>query len=215
MSRRVANLTLDSLEQLPGTCRQCVFWELSPHAATLAAKYGQTDLEKEAWLSGVLLDWGSCGKIISVDGRPVGYAIYAPPTSVPRAAAFPTSPVSSDAVLLTALHVVDGYEGGGLGKVLVQAVAKDLVKRGVKAVEAFGREGLASATSPSKPGCVIPAGFLRRAGFEVVRPHEQWPRLRLELRAAISWKEDVEAALDRLLESVSLTTVGKAPSHAM
>ena len=33
---------------------------------------------------------------------PAGYVIYAPPAFVPRAAAFPTAPVGSDAVLLTA-----------------------------------------------------------------------------------------------------------------
>jgi hypothetical protein len=30
--------------------------------------------------------------------------------------------------------------------------------------------------------------------------------LRLELRSAISWKEDVEAALERLLGQVTITT---------
>ena len=32
----------------------------------------------------------------------------------------------------------------------------------------------------------------------------RWPRLRLELRTALSWKEDVEAALERLLSSVTI-----------
>ncbi|MGW2630243.1 GNAT family N-acetyltransferase, partial [Streptomyces chattanoogensis] len=39
-------------------------------------------------------------------------------------------------------------------------------------------------------------------GFKTVRPHPRFPRLRLELRATISWKEDVELALDRLLGAV-------------
>src|SRR3954468_15326158 len=30
MSRRVANVTLDNLDDLPVRCRKCVFWELDP-----------------------------------------------------------------------------------------------------------------------------------------------------------------------------------------
>jgi hypothetical protein len=39
-------------------------------------------------------------------------------------------------------------------------------------------------------------------GFTVVREHPRYPRLRLELRSALSWREDVEAALERILGSV-------------
>jgi hypothetical protein len=215
VSRRVASLALDSLDQLPHECRRCVFWELAPHAMKQAQEYGQTELEKEAWMSGVLLDWGSCGKTIGVDGVPAGYAIYAPPGAVPRAGAFPTSPVSPDAVLLTALRVVDGFDRGGLGRVLVQSVAKDLTKRGVRAIEAFGDAHSPQAFDADRHCCVIPAAFLLSVGFKTVRPHERWPRLRLELRSAISWKEDVESALDRLLGSVSISAVTKGPVHAL
>ncbi|RKT84400.1 Acetyltransferase (GNAT) family protein [Saccharopolyspora antimicrobica] len=200
MSRRVVGVTLDNLDDLPKRCRRCVFWELAPHIREQAEEFGETELEKEAWVSSVLLEWGSCGRIIYVDGVPAGYAMYAPPAAVPRAAAFPTAPVSADAVLLTALRVLPEFEHGGLGRVLVQNVAKDLTRRGVKAVEAFGDlQGTAES-------CVIPAGFLQQVGFKTVRQHPKWPRMRLELRTAISWKEDVEAALERLLSSVTIKT---------
>ena len=205
MSRRVANLSLDSLDQLSEHCRECVFWELSPPSAQQAAAYGQTALEKEAWVSSVLLEWGSCGKTITIDGVPAAGAIYAPPNVVPRAGLFPTAPASADAVLLTSLRVEAGFERSGLGRTLLQSVAKDLTNRGVRAIEAFG-DSAGVGTQP--PTCVLPTGFLLRAGFETVRPHRRWPRLRLELRSGITWKEDVEAALERLLGSVSLTTAG-------
>jgi GNAT superfamily N-acetyltransferase len=182
-----------------------VFWELAPHLKEQAEEYGQTDFEKEAWVSSVLLEWGSCGRIIYVDNVPAGYALYAPPSAVPRAVAFPTAPVSADAVLLTALRVLPEFERGGLGRVLVQAVAKDLTRRGVKAIEAFS-----DASIDDEAGCVIPANFLLSVGFKTVRPHPRWPRLRLELRTALSWKEDVEAALERLLGTVTITGVGSA-----
>ena len=52
MSRRVANLTLDNLSDLPVRCRSCVFWELDPVAGQAAARSGDTELEKEARLRG-------------------------------------------------------------------------------------------------------------------------------------------------------------------
>ncbi|MEU7480241.1 GNAT family N-acetyltransferase [Lentzea sp. NPDC042327] len=202
MSRRVVGVTLDNLEHLSKHSRTCVFWELAPHLREQAEEYGDTEFEKEAWVSSVLLEWGSCGRLIYCDGIPAGSAFYAPPAAVPRSAAFPTSPVSPDAVLLTSLDVLPEFRGGGLGRVLVQAVAKDLTRRGVKAVEAFGdMRPDAEASS-----CVTPADFLTSVGFKTVRPHPRWPRLRLELRSAITWKEDVEAALERLLNSVTVST---------
>lgn len=200
MSRRVTGVTLDGLDDLPSKCRKCVFWELAPHVREQAEEFGQTDLEKEAWVSSVLLEWGSCGRVLSVDGVPAGYALYAPPAAVPGATTFPSGPVSADAVLLTALRVTADFEHDGLGRFLVRNVAQDLTKRGVQAVEAFG-----DATEAGT-GCVIPAGFLRQVGFKTVAPHHEWPRLRLELRTAITWKEDVEAALERLLGTVSVQT---------
>ncbi|GGM66718.1 GNAT family N-acetyltransferase [Longimycelium tulufanense] len=202
MSRRVIGVTLDNLDHLPRQCRGCVFWEVAPHLKEQTEEYGQTEFEKEAWVSNVLLEWGSCGRIAYVDGVPAGYALYAPPAVVPRAVAFPSGPVSPDAVLLTALRVAPEFAGGGLGRVLVQSVAKDLTRRGVKAIEAF-----ADAQADENTTCVTPADFLLRVGFKTVRPHPHWPRLRLELRTALSWKEDVEAALERLLGSV---TIGQA-----
>ncbi len=197
MSRRLANLTLDTLEDLPRRCRSCVFWELDPVARDRAEECGDTGLEKEAWVSGTLLEWGSCGKLVYVDGHPVGYVLYAPPAYVPRSVAFPTSPVSPDAALLMTAHILGEYGGGGLGRMLVQGVAKDLVKRGVKAIEAF------ADAQWDGPSCTVPADYLLAVGFKTVRPHPRWPRLRLELRTALSWKSDVEYALEKLLGSMS------------
>jgi hypothetical protein len=40
-------------------------------------------------------------------------------------------------------------------------------------------------------------------GFKTVRPHHVFPRLRLDLRSALSWREDMEVALERLLGSMN------------
>ena len=197
MSRRLVNVTLDNLDDLPLRCRRCVFWELDPVSRARAEEAGDPGLEKEAWISSTLLEWGSCGKIVYADGVPAGYVLYAPPLYVPRSVAFPTSPVSADAVLLMAANVISEFTGGGLGRMLVQGAAKDLTRRGVKAIEAFGD------VRWEAPACVLPADYLLAVGFKTIRPHHRFPRLRLELRTALSWREDVEVALERLLGSMT------------
>ncbi|MCL6734341.1 GNAT family N-acetyltransferase [Streptomyces neyagawaensis] len=196
MGRRLVPLTLDNLQDLPTRCRSCVFWELDPVSGEAALKAGTPALEKEAWISAVLLDWGSCGRVVYVDDIPAGFVLYAPPAYVPRSTAFPTSPVSPDAVQLMTAYIVPGFQGQGLGRVMVQTVAKDLLRRGFKAIEAFGDARW------KEPACVLPADHLTAVGFKTVRPHPAYPRLRLELRTTLSWKEDVELALDRLLGAV-------------
>jgi hypothetical protein len=203
VSRRCASLTLDNLGDLPRTCRRCVFWELDPVARETAEEAGDVELEKEAWLSATLLEWGSCGKIAYVDSLPAGYLTYAPPVHVPRSLAFPTSPVSADAVLLMTARLLPEFAGGGLGRMLVQTAAKDLSRRGVRAIEAFGRATPADGSQLPVGGCVVPADFLLAVGFKTVRPHHLFPRLRLDLRNALSWREDVEVALERLLGSMN------------
>ncbi|MFD1072501.1 GNAT family N-acetyltransferase [Longispora fulva] len=197
MSRRLVSLTLDTLEELPRKCRSCVHWELDPIAGERSCANGTADLAKESWVSQTLLEWGSCGKLAYVDGLPAGYVMYAPPAYVPRSMAFPTSPVSPDAVLLTTAHVVPSFAGAGLGRMLVQGVARELTKRGVKAIEAFGD------AKWEQPECVAPVDFFLSVGFKTVRPHPRYPRLRLELRTALGWKSDVEYALEKLLGTMS------------
>jgi hypothetical protein len=155
-----------------------------------------------------------------MDGKPVGSALYAPPRTVPRAQLLPTAPVGADAVLLTSLRLEPAGEEQNLGATLIQAVVADLVRRGVRALEAFGirdggssdtdHSGIASATAAmecSPEECMIPAEFLEDNGFEIVAPHHRFPRLRLELNRDHGWKEDVEAALERLLHTASVSMV--------
>ncbi len=204
MSRRLASITLDNLSDLPGRCRGCVYWELDPVSKERAEANADTDLEKEAWLSDTLLEWGSCGQLAYVDGIPAGYVVFAPPAYVPRSAAFATSPVSPDAVLLMTARVLPEFSGAGLGRVLVQTVARDVVRRGIRAIEAFGRtdDGAATTSHGADFRCLLPADYLRAVGFKTVRAHPRTPRLRLDVRTTATWKEDVEYALERLLGSM-------------
>jgi GNAT superfamily N-acetyltransferase len=198
----LASITLDNLDDLPPTCRSCVFWELDPVAGERACAAGTVELDKEAWLSDTLLEWGSCGQLLYVDGAPAGYVLYAPAPYVPRAVAFPTSPVSPDAILLMTARLMPEFVGAGLGRMLVQAVARDAARRGIKAIEAFGRRAGQRDPEPDPAGCLLPADYLLAVGFKTVRSHPRTPRLRLDVKATVSWREDVEYALDRLLSSM-------------
>jgi GNAT superfamily N-acetyltransferase len=217
MSRRLSPLTLDNLSDLPKSCRRCVVWELDPVAARQAKEVGDTGFEKEAWVSGTLLEWGSCGRVAYVDDVPAGFVTYAPPAMVPRALSFPTSPVSADAVLLMTARVLPQYAGGGLARMLLQATAKDLTRRGIRAVEAFGLAAGGAIVDNGQPSasCLVPADLLLAVGFKTVRPHHRFPRLRLELKTALSWREDVELALERILGTVRSPALASTSSSSI
>lgn len=233
VSARIAPLRLQGFEQLPKHARRCVFWEVDPATLPGDDHLADPEFEKEAWLSMVMLEWGSCGQVAipcgpGEDAEPdteapcLGYAFYAPPRAVPRAGLFPTGPVSADAVLLTTIGVEAGDDGDVLPRGLVAAVVADLVRRGVRALEAFGRTAdAADLTDPSQvtpelravvaalgdcstEQCILDADFLTDVGFVVVAEHQYFPRLRLELEQGLGWKAGVEAALERLLETAQL-----------
>lgn len=234
MSAHIRPLRLESFEQLPKHARRCVFWEVDPETVDGEDHLADPEFEKEAWLSMVMLEWGSCGQIAvsptedARDDEPcLGYVLYAPPRAVPRAHRFPTGPVGADAVLLTSMGIEPG-QPDGLTTELIAQVANELARRGVRALEAFGRTAEAAelraalAHDPqlaqaiqalgdcSFERCMIDADFLLDAGFTVVAPHRYFPRLRLELDKGLGWKADVEAALERLLKSAQLQQVGSS-----
>jgi hypothetical protein len=243
VSPRITPLRLDAFEQLPKHARRCVFWEVDPSTLGGEDHLSDPEFEKEAWLSMVMLEWGSCGQTavaarradVASDIRPesdepcLGYAFYAPPSVVPRARHFPSGPVSADAVLLTSLGVEaaharsgDDLSVDGVPHSLIVAVVADLVRRGVRALEAFGRTDAAAELAGSRrvppelravvevlgdcsvDQCMLEASFLEQVGFVEVTKHRYFPRLRLELESGLGWKAGVEAALERLLESEKL-----------
>ena len=210
---RTVPFTLDHLEALDALgvpCRTCLFWELDPvRRARLTDPETRAGV-KESWMSEVLREWGSCGRVALVDGEAVGYLTYAPPSYVPGAGLFPTAPASPDAVLLMTAYVAEGYDGAGLGRVLVQGMARDLVGRGgIKAVEAFAYGGNRLS---SEAGCLLPAEFLARVGFKTHRPHPRTPRMRMELKSLVTWRDEVEAAIEKLVGAVR-PKKNPAPAH--
>jgi len=208
-------LGLDTISRLPAPCRSCIRWEIGPERSGKVANAGQAEFEKEVWLSGVMLSWGSCGQLLTIDDEVVGYAIYAPPTQVGTAGNFPTAPASPDAVLLMTAKIVPEYRGRGHARSLMQGVAKHLAGRGVRAIEMFAHRGETThlPSDEAIPPCLIPVEFGLAIGFTEVRAHHRYPRLRLELDSALGWKADVEAALEQLVSVITIPS-GPAPEIA-
>jgi len=189
MGRRLVSLTGDNVSDLPAPCRSCVLWEAGHRRPDSTAK--------DDWISAVLLDWGSCGRLLYVDGQLAAFAVYAPPRYVALGASPAAGDTGDDAVLLMTAQVLPQYAAAGLGRVLIQAVAKDLMRRkGVRAIEAVGD------AQGHEHSCVVPARFLTAVGFKTVRPHPRYPRLRLDLRSVVTWREEMEVAIERWLGAI-------------
>jgi GNAT superfamily N-acetyltransferase len=190
LGRKLVPLGPETLDLLPAPCRRCVFWELGAKARPRGSE--EAGLEKEAWLSSLVLEWGPAGHVVSVDGEVAGYSLYAPTHVLDQVGFQAARPVSRDAVLLATLAVLPEFEGQGIGRVLLQTMARDLTKRKVRAVEAFADR------APVGRACHIPAEFLEASGFQVVRDHPRYPLMRMDLRTALTWKDAREAALEVL-----------------
>ena len=190
MGRRLTPLDTATLDQLPDPCGRCTFWELGMRPAPRGSDAAEE--QKEAWLSSVVLEWGPVGHVLTVDGVMAGYSLYAPARFLDQIGSQAARPVSRDAVLLATLAVQPEFTGQGLGRVLLQAMARDLTKRKVRAAEAFADR------SWNGRACHIPAAFLEASGFSVVREHPRYPLMRMDLRTALTWKDVGETALGRL-----------------
>ena len=60
---RAREEALEAFEQLPKHARRCVFWEVDPATLGNQDHLADPEFEKEAWLSMVMLEWGSCGQV--------------------------------------------------------------------------------------------------------------------------------------------------------
>ncbi len=198
--RVIVPLTVDRLADLPDPCVSCTFWELGP--AQVGPDRSSARADKQGWLTAALLEWGSPGRIAYVNGEPAGYLSYAPAQLVPRTLAFPTSPVSDDALVLLTARVRPEHRDQGLGRMLVQAAAKDGLRRGYRALEAFAATPLTPRRVASGGACLLPQAFLAEVGCQTVREHAAYPRMRLDLRTALTWRADIEAAVGRLFAPI-------------
>lgn len=191
MSRKMRPLTPDSAEKLPAECVGCAFWESAEKLPRHCGVRCDAGMVRE-WAESVATQWGDCGRVAYDDGEIIGFIKYAPPGYFPQAQHFPAAPPSDDAVFIACLHVVDGARHLGLGNLLLHACLRDLYMRGERAVETYAFAGRVGDLP------VMSLEFLLKQGFEIVRPHSEFPLLRVRMNSLAALTENIEAVLQNL-----------------
>jgi GNAT superfamily N-acetyltransferase len=172
VGRRLQDVTLDNLRIAPEEVLQTIYWESAEDDPSLDARF-----QKEEWFSSTLLEWGPCGKLLVEDETCVGFAEYAPPSLFARLPTFPAGRASSDAIYLAYCFVTASRRDRGVGSELIRAIARDLVDRGFRAVEALGEHAWTG-------GWILPGSFLEANGFSVIRDDPATALWRLDLLEA-------------------------------
>ena len=117
-------LSTDNISLLHPVAGRCVFWELEPSAAHHVQNQGFSALEKEAWLSRMLLEYGPCGFNIScgIDDTPaLATVLFGDERNLPGVENMPTAPVTNGADVISSLFVETGFECLGFEQLLIDA----------------------------------------------------------------------------------------------
>ncbi len=181
MKIEIVNITEENLRDAPEwdshpfSCKYCIYWEFPEECIDPAKEKKEDALEKKLnWLRNTQKVFGKCGMIAYVDGKPAGYAQYAPPKLLPNSASY-LPPPDDDAVLISCLFIPQmELRHSGVGSLLLQSIIDDLRKRGMKAVETYARKG--KSENPSGP-----VEFYLRNGFSIHKDDKEFPLTRLEL----------------------------------
>lgn len=193
--RELRALTPDLVGDLVGPCAPCVFWQTVPNnghdpTADPATTFAQ-------WVAEVTAEWGAPGRVLYVDGAPVGHVVVAPARFVPRLAAFATAPSDPGTlVLVTAVTAaVAGAGGRGALKLLVQSATKEALHHRSRSLDVVAARPLAVG----RHACVQEVAALEKLGFRVERDHPAYPRLRLDLRTVVTIREEAAAYVSRAI----------------
>ncbi|MDN5719185.1 MAG: hypothetical protein ACTH2Y_08970 [Corynebacterium sp.] len=202
MEIRYSALRHDSGDVVAPSAGGDMFWELSPTVTSPDSAF-----DKQMWIQSVLYRWGTCGYTAFVgtgdEGsgeRPAATAFFAPPPNFPGSAAMPSGPVSGDAIQISTVFVEPPYMGLYLEHSLIDTILTEAERRGVAAVEAYGRNDEDGAPSgyfpegyhgwedrPDGPDAdleaapVLSADILEQQGFTIVGKHPRFPRYRKKL----------------------------------
>lgn len=154
----IKDIAEGNLKETPEPCRSCIYWENPDvieqnNQKLLKRERARRAVEKAAWFSKTLEEFGCCGKIVYVDNKAVGYAQYCPSHRLPNTKEYRAERLGTaeeKTVFISCPYICDeSFRGKGLGKKLLDEVIADLKKRGFKSVETFARKG--SANNPSGP----------------------------------------------------------------
>ena len=194
MAVRTVPLVGDLVDDLPGRCRSCLFWELGEdrpgEGAADDERAARDRVRKQGWITAHALESGAPGVQLRDGDRRVGFALFS--SSLPQRAA-PVPPTSSDALVLATAWIDPDVRGRGHGRLLVQAALREALRRDLRAVEAHGDR------RAREWDCVLPVSWLLHEGFEVTAEHPRYPLLRIDTGRLARWAESLEHAVEELL----------------
>jgi len=181
----IEDITEANLGDIPESCRGCVYWEFPQEFDKVkkekmeAQKKSELEQKKREWFVQTLKEFGTCGKIVYYNGKPVAYAQFAPSLRLPNISSYGFQPVGKleeGVVFLSCLYIADEtLRGRGLGEALLKTILEDLKRRGFKVVETFARRG--DANNPSGP-----LEFYIKNGFIIKdKTNPEYPLMRLFL----------------------------------
>ena len=178
----IEDIRKSNLKDIPESCRGCVYWE-SPNdfekSKDNPQKKAELEIKKREWFEKTLEEFGSCGKIVYHQGKPVAYAQYSTSERLPHVNSYESKPVGKleeGVVFLSCLYVADEtVRNKGIGEQLLQNIIEDLRRKGFKAIETFARRD--SANNPSGP-----MAFYIKNGFHIKdKTNAEFPLMRLFL----------------------------------
>jgi len=181
----IIDITEANLGDIPEPCRGCVYWEFPEEFDRAKLEKTETqkrlgfEEKKREWFVQTLKEFGTCGKIVYYNGKPVAYAQFAPSEQLPNTSHYESQPVGKreeGVVFLSCLYISDkALRGKGIGEALLNNIIDDLKRRGFRAVETFARRG--DSNNPSGP-----LEFYIKNGFIIKdKTNPEFPLMRLFL----------------------------------
>jgi len=125
---KVKSISSKNLKDIPAInekhdCGQCLWYQ----------KEKQSLEAKKQWFVKMEKKYGSCGKILYLKDKAIGFAQFGPKSIFPR-----LKSKNANVWYITCLAIKEEYRGKGFGKVLLKSVLSDLKKRKVKKVQICG-----------------------------------------------------------------------------
>jgi len=178
----IEDINESNLKDIPEPCIGCVYWEFPEEfekGKEAPNKKSEFEVKKKEWFERTRKEFGTCGKIVYHEGKPIAYAQYAPSARLPNVTEYESKPVGKleeGVVFLSCLFIADKtMRGRGIGELLLQNVIEELRRRGFRAIETFARRS--EADNPSGPMI-----FYMRNGFHVKdNTNQEFPLMRFYL----------------------------------
>ncbi|NMC67294.1 MAG: GNAT family N-acetyltransferase [Spirochaetales bacterium] len=162
-------------DNYPFSCKYCLYWEFPEEFQNIVKLDKEILLQKKFnWIQNINNIFGNCGKIVYIDGKPIGYSQYAPPKLLPVILSYQLKP-DDDAIFISCLYIVKKeFQRSNIGTHLLFEIIEDLRNRKFKAIETFANK--ISSNNPSGP-----MQFYLKNGFYISKDDKHFPLMRFEL----------------------------------